>query len=119
MEIGDSVLYTPGLEHGLDADASGFLFRFVYLEDGRNSAEKFKKGDTAPLMHHKEDNRPRLSNIGGILIDSKGHKVAPSAPLTPWPATITALHGDGTVDLMVKHPRGDHEFGACNVKQDD
>jgi hypothetical protein len=108
------------MSHALDTKGGEFLFRFVYLEDGKNSAQRFNKGDTAALTTNKNDNKPPLSRVtaDGVLRDSQGRKVAPIGPLYPWSATITAIHGDGTVDLLVKHPRGDHEFGVCGVKID-
>ncbi len=109
MEVGDTVLYTPTLDHGLDFGPSGFLFRFVHLDNGRNSAEKFSQGDTASPPSSRDER--------GILLNSKGQRIAPVAPLMPWPATITAVHDDDTTDLMVKHPNGT-EFGACNIRED-
>lgn len=55
----------------------------------------------------------------GRLVDYRGFPLTVSAPRHFWKAVIKAVYPDGTADLEIEHPRGDHKLGYVNVRHSD
>jgi hypothetical protein len=113
VHIGDTVHYVPHECHALEADARGeYPWRLgrddVVLKpkavevDGKMVERLEHTHETEVLSGHR---------IGEYLsylkraVPGEKRKLRRLEPLRTYPATVAAVHDDGSVDLVIKHPR--------------
>lgn len=53
----------------------------------------------------------------GRLHDFRGLTLTVSPPRRFWKATVKAVHADGSADLEIQHPRGDHTLFYPSVRR--
>ena len=105
LSVGQVVLYVPALSHWNDVGPNKEpLFELLDAKTGLPST----------VLQHGigRDDKGRLH-------DYKGQTLKIGKPLYFWKATIAEIHPDGSADLTVEHPRGDHILGYESVPHSD
>jgi hypothetical protein len=117
FKVRDSVNYVPDMTHALEKGPNGEYpwvigVKRVRRVNGR-PAEVVEELEGKPL----EDYLAALRR--SPKADEERKKLVFLRPNTTWPATVVAVHDDGTVDLDIKSSVGGVTLNYTNIELDD
>lgn len=106
LEIGDKVRYVPDTCHALVPDHKTGTFPFKM---GVKRMDPVSKEETVTEVSHDK----LAAKLASMRRSPKGRadrdKLVLMSPLVTWPAYVTAVNDDGTVDLHIKHKGEDND----------
>lgn len=117
FKVGDKVNYVPDMTHALEKGPNGDYpwvigVKRVRRVNGRPT-EVVEELEGKPL----EDYLAALRR--SPKADEERKKLVFLRPNTTWPATVVAVHDDGTVDLDIKSNVGGVTLNYTNIELDD
>jgi hypothetical protein len=122
---GSRVYYLPHLIHALNRDISGEMSWVM----GHKKVSHYQTGFPGQMQAREE-----VVELSGVQLDKlldavkrhpnsaeAGKFIVPVRPRSPWPAIVTAINPDGTVDLDVQSNNGGVtlHYGSVPVSEAD
>jgi hypothetical protein len=116
VQVGEAVLYYPHEDHALDGGGCYFHWHHHCPKDGKRQFREGQRlltvGDGDLVHQGLLANGLQRDDAGQLQTRHGDHPVRPGPARQPWPATVLAVHEDGTADLDIRHPDGSRrEYG--------